>query len=120
MYPKKGSFVYFFVFLSIATYLGPQRYKPPPGLGLDKNMEIAGVDDLVVYIQTAVFYSSLHIHHQMVHTSHFPIFSRPKPGGGVYLWGPHYYGKLYGDCPRMHWSYDSVVNPNFQSFFLAR
>jgi len=48
---------------------------------------------VVVYIQTAVFYSSLHIHHQIVHTSHFPIFSRPKlkPGGGVYLWGrnPH-------------------------------
>ena len=43
----------------------------------------------VVYIQTAVFYSSLHIHHQIVHTSHFPIFSRPQPGGGVYLWGPN-------------------------------
>ena len=70
---------------------------------------MAGVDDLVVYMQTAVkystlyihhpgvvyiesvvFYSSLHMHHQIVHTSHFPIFSRPKPGGGVYLWGPNF------------------------------
>jgi len=42
-----------------------------------------------VYIESVVFYSSLHIHHQIVHTSHFPIFSRPKPGGGVYLWGPN-------------------------------
>ena len=50
---------------------------------------MAGVDDLVVYIQTAVFYSSLHIHNQIVHTSHFPILSRPKPGGGVYLWDPN-------------------------------
>jgi len=36
----------------------------------------------LVYIQTAVFYSSLHIHLQMVQSSHFPIFSWPKPGGG--------------------------------------
>jgi len=35
----------------------------------------------VVYIQAAVFYSSLHIHHQIVHTSHFPVFSSSKPGG---------------------------------------
>jgi len=42
----------------------------------------------VVYIQTAVFHSSLHTHHQIVHTSHFHILSTPKPGGGVYLWGP--------------------------------
>ncbi len=60
---------------------------------------MAGVDDLVVYMQTAVkysslyiesvvFYNSLHIHHQIVHTSHFPIFSRLQPGGDVYLRGP--------------------------------
>ena len=42
----------------------------------------------VLYIESVLFYSSLHIHHQIVHTSHFSIFSRPKPGGGVYLWGP--------------------------------
>jgi len=69
---------------------------------------MAGVDHLVVYMQTAikynslyvhhpgvvyiesvVFYSSLHIHHHMVHNNHFPIFSRPKPSGGVHLWGPY-------------------------------
>ena len=43
----------------------------------------------VVYIESIVFYSSLNIHHQIVHTSHFPISSMPKPGGGVYLWGPN-------------------------------
>jgi len=68
---------------------------------------MAGVDHLVVYMQTAltytgalrapevvyiesvVFYSSLHIHHQIVRISHFPIFCRPEPGGGVYIWGPN-------------------------------
>jgi len=83
------------------------------GLGPRKNTEMGGVHHLVVYMQTAVntevciyttpgalrasgvvyiesvvFYSSWHIHHQVVHTSHFPIFPRPKPGGGVYLSGP--------------------------------
>ena len=52
----------------------------------------------VVYIQTAVFYSSLHIHHQIVHTSHFPIFSRPQPGGGVYLWGPNLIRQIRNNC----------------------
>jgi len=42
----------------------------------------------VVYIESVVFYNTFHIHHQIVHTSHFPIFSRAQPGGGVYLWGP--------------------------------
>ena len=31
----------------------------------------------------------------MVHTSRFPIFSKPKSGGGVYLWGPK---KQSGPC----------------------
>ena len=64
---------------------------------------MAGADQLGVYMQTAVKYSalgvvhiesvvfhrSLHMHYQMDHTSHFLIFSTPKPGGGVYLWGPN-------------------------------
>jgi len=58
------------------------------GFGPTKNREMAGVHHLVVYMQTAVKDSSVYIHHQIVHTSHFPIFSKPKPGGGVYLWGP--------------------------------
>ena len=62
------------------------------GLGPRKNREMAGVDDLVVYMQTAVKYNSFYIHHQIVHTSHFPIFSRPQPGGVVYLWGPKIMG----------------------------
>jgi len=36
----------------------------------------------VVYIQIATFYSGFHIHQEMVYTSHFLIFSGPKPGGG--------------------------------------
>ena len=86
---------------------GTPKIYTTTGFGPRKNREMAGVDDLVVYMQTVVkyntfyihhpgvvyiesvvFYHSLHIHHQIVHTSHFPIFSRPKPGGGVYLWGP--------------------------------
>jgi len=50
---------------------------------------MAGVDDLVVCMQTAVKYSSVYIHHQIVHTSNFPIFSWPQPCGGVYLLGPN-------------------------------
>ena len=33
------------------------------GFGLRKNREMAGVDGLVVYMQTGVKYSSLYIHH---------------------------------------------------------
>ena len=50
---------------------------------------MAGVDDMVVYMQTVLKCNTFYIHHQIVHTSHFPIFFKPKPGGGVYLWGPH-------------------------------
>jgi len=69
--------------------IGTPKIYTTTGFGPGKNREMAGVDDLVVYMQTAVKYSSLYIHHQIVHTSNFPIFSRPKPGGGVYLWGPN-------------------------------
>jgi len=43
----------------------------------------------LLYMQIVVKYNPFYIHHQIVHTSHFPIFSRPQPGGGVYLWGPN-------------------------------
>jgi len=58
------------------------------GLGLRENKKMAGVDHLLVYIQTAMFYSSLHIHQEMVYTSHFLILTRPETGGGIYFWGP--------------------------------
>jgi len=64
--------------------LGTPKIYTTTGFGPRKNREMAGVGALVVYIQTAAFYSSLYIHHQIVHTSHSPIFSRPKPGGGVF------------------------------------
>jgi len=36
---------------------------------------------VVVCIQTVVFLRILHIHKEMASTSHFLMFSRPKPGG---------------------------------------
>ena len=99
---------------SYVQYFETPKIYTTTGLGPRKNREMAGVDDLVVYMQTVVKYSSLYIHHpggasrprggvyrnccilqqfvytpKIVHTSHFPIFSKPKPGGGVYLWGPN-------------------------------
>ena len=56
---------------------------------INQHAEIVWRAPGVVYIESVVIYHSLHIHHQIVHTSHFPIFSRPKPGGGVYLLGPY-------------------------------
>ena len=41
--------------------IGTPKIYTTTGLGPRKNREMAGVDDLVVYIQTAVFYISLHI-----------------------------------------------------------
>jgi len=100
--------------------MGTPKIYTATGLGLRKNGEMARVDHLVVYMQTGVKFSSLYIHHpgggarprggvntnccilsilhiqhQTVHTNHIPIFSRPKPGGGVYLWGPRK-GKIAG------------------------
>jgi len=107
--------------VSVFAYpFGTPKIYTTTGFGLRKNREMAGVGYLVVYmqiavkdntfyihhpggakgprvvyIQTVVFYISLHIYHQIVHASHFLIFSRPKPGGGVvYLWGPNPYNNI--------------------------
>ena len=78
----------------------------------------------VVYIESVVFYSSLHIHHQIVHTSHFPIFSRPNPRGGVYLWGPNvtfvhipikYLVSHLSKGPGPKAFHQILTNPDFQS-----
>ena len=50
---------------------------------------------VVVYIESVVFGVSLHIHQEMVYTSHYLIFSRPKPGGGVYIYGVLTYDTIY-------------------------
>ena len=43
--------------------LGPQRYTyTTTGFGLRKNREMVGVDDAVVYMQTAVKYNTFYIH----------------------------------------------------------
>jgi len=76
--PQMSEFDVVFLFLKIGGEI--VKIEPPPR----RECNFWDPKD----IQTAVFYYSLHIHHQIVHTSHFPIFSRPKPGGGVYLWGP--------------------------------
>jgi len=106
-FPKRGFLLWLYYLI------GTPKIYTTTGLGPRKNREMVGVDDLVVYMQTAVKYSSSYIHHlggaarprggvyrkccilqqymhhQIVHTSHFPIFARPQPGGGVYLWGPN-------------------------------
>ena len=58
-------------------------------MGLNKNKKMAGVYPFFVYIESVVFWGRLHIHQEMAYTSHFLILSRPKPGGGVYIWCPH-------------------------------
>jgi len=48
----------------VVQYLiGTPKIYTTTGLGPRKNWELAGVDDLVVYMQTDVKYSSLYIHH---------------------------------------------------------
>ena len=59
-----------------ACQLGPQRYTPPLGLGL-KNREMAGVNNLVVYMQTVVKYNTFFY----VHT---PPRGHEAPPGGLY------------------------------------
>ena len=56
------------------------------GFGPRKNKKIDGVYHVLVYVQTVVFWGSLHVHQEMAYTSHFLNFSRPKPGGGVYIY----------------------------------
>jgi len=58
------------------SIIGTPKIYTTTGVGPRKNREMAGVDDLVVYMQTAVKYSSLYIHHP-------GGASRPR-GGGVY------------------------------------
>jgi len=84
---------------------GHHIYTPPPDLGLEKIRKwlvytiswclcklpqnttsiytTAGVymqtAPVVVYIQTAIFWGSLHIHQEMLYTSHFLFFLGPNP-----------------------------------------
>jgi len=53
---------------------------------------------VVVYVDIAVYLGSLHVYQEMVYTRHFLIFSRPKPGGGVYIWCPHRRSMLLSFC----------------------
>jgi len=55
--------------------VGTPKIYTTTGFGFRKNSEMASVDDLVVYMQTAVKYSSLFLHH-------FGGASRPR--GGAY------------------------------------
>jgi len=73
----KHSFVFCEGSVGVDQLLGPQRYTPPPGLGLEN------IGKWLVWTTWWCIWKLLY--NQMVHTSHFPIFSRPKPGGGVYL-----------------------------------
>ena len=59
----------------LCVMIGTPKIYTTTGLGPRKNREMAGVDDLVVYMQTAVKYSSLYIHHPG---------GASRPRGGVY------------------------------------
>jgi len=86
-------------------------YTPPPGSGLEKNKKMAGEyyflmcmqtaqhtadcicttagalrSPVVVYIESVAFWSSFHIHQEMVYTSNFLIFLGPDPVV-VYIYG---------------------------------
>jgi len=56
--------------------LGTPKIYTTTGFGPRKNREVAGVDDLVVHTPNRP-------------RQQFRILSKPKPGGGVYLWGPN-------------------------------
>jgi len=55
--------------------IGTPKIYTTTGFGPRKNREMAGVDHLVVYMQTAAKYSSLYIHHPG---------GASRPRGGVY------------------------------------
>ena len=92
-------------FQLVSLFIGTPKIYTTTGFGPRKNRERPGVDDLVVYMQTAVKYSSLYIHHhgginrprgsvyrksrvvfwgslhinqEMVYTSHVPFFLGPN------------------------------------------
>jgi len=68
-----------------------------------RKKKMAGVYHFLVYMQTAraaVFWGSLHIHQEMVYNNHFLIFSKPKPGGGVYI---------YTLCPHITLAYRNLM-----------
>ena len=56
------------------------------GLGPRQKRKMAGVYYFLVYMRADPKYSNLYIQKEMVYTSHFIIFSKPKPGGGVYIY----------------------------------
>jgi len=66
---------YIFFVGIVQLQFGTPKIYTTTGLGPRKNREMAGVDDLVVYVQTAVKYSSLYIHHPG---------GASRPQGGVY------------------------------------
>jgi len=51
---------FFFHIYGKIPILGTQKIYTTTGLGLRKNREMAGVDDLVVYLQTAVKYNTFY------------------------------------------------------------
>jgi len=59
----------------VCKKLGPPKIYTTTGCGPRKSREMAGVDDLVVYMQTAVKYNTFYIHHPR---------GAKRPRGGVY------------------------------------
>ena len=59
--------------------IGTPKIYTTTGFGPRKNREMAGVDDLVVYMQTAVKYNTFYIHH--------PGGAKRPRGGVLEIWG---------------------------------
>ena len=104
--------VYWCMFPAVYPYnpiRRPYIYIHTTGFGPREKKKVAGEYHFLVYMQTAQICSNthkarlrrsappwccvfaaclsiLHIHQEIVCTSHFLIFSRPGPGGGVYVY----------------------------------
>ena len=99
------------------------------GLGLRKNKKMVGVYHFLVYMQTApnyrIFYihhhgcaqrprggvytncgivGSLHIHKEMLYTSHFLFFLGPNPVVVYIFWGPYINELSSRATMEAHWS----------------
>jgi len=90
-------------FLQLGFLVGkPYIYTQPPDLGLEKMRKwlvyaipsrickLAQNTTVCKYTTTGVVFSFfLHIHEEIVYTSHFLIFSSHKHGDSVYIWCPY-------------------------------
>ena len=77
---KKRGVQHFLVYMQTVKYAA--THTPPRG----RTAHPWGGRRRALCVCFAAYLNSLHIHQEMVYTSPFLIFSRPKPGGGVYIY----------------------------------